>query len=192
MLLWSSQGYVYYTAIDGTGQQVGSTYKMAGNLSDCVPSIINGKLIWYAWKNNHNTFYEINLSDLSSNHATRIENGHKYVYGTTVENNQVDKTCRVCGITSKAAVPTKISAYITPSNSSYHTLNGSEFLTKDLTYTVDWSTWFSGDSGDDYLSDCTDLLLRQQYTHCTADKQQCCSDHSEKIRKSHSYHTVQI
>lgn len=155
VLLWSSQGYVYYTAIDGTGKQVGSTYKMAGNLSDCVPSIINGKLIWYAWKNSHNTFYEINLSDLSSNHATRIENGHKYVYGTTIENNQVDKTCRVCGITSKAAVPTKISAYITPSNSSYHTLNGSEFLTKDLTYTVDWSTWFSGDSSDDYLSDCT-------------------------------------
>ena len=155
VLLWSSQGYVYYTAIDGTGKQVGSTYKMAGNLSDCVPSIINGKLIWYAWKNSHNTFYEINLSDLSSNHATRIENGHKYVYGTTLENNQVDKTCRVCGITSKAAVPTKISAYITPSNSSYHTLNGSEFLTKDLTYTVDWSTWFSGDSSDDYLSDCT-------------------------------------
>ena len=155
VLLWSSQGYVYYTAIDGTGKQVGSTYKMAGNLSDCVPSIINGKLIWYAWKNSHNTFYEINLSDLSSNHATRIENGHKYVYGTTIENNQVDKTCRVCGITSKAAVPTKISAYITPSNSSYHTLNGSEFLTKDLTYTVDWSAWFSGDSGDDYLSDCT-------------------------------------
>ena len=155
VLLWSSQGYVYYTAIDVTGKQVGSTYKMAGNLSDCVPSIINGKLIWYAWKNSHNTFYEINLSDLSSNHATRIENGHKYVYGTTIENNQVDKTCRVCGITSKAAVPTKISAYITPSNSSYHTLNGSEFLTKDLTYTVDWSTWFSGDSSDDYLSDCT-------------------------------------
>ena len=155
VLLWSSQGYVYYTAIDGTGKQVGSTYKMAGNLSDCVPSIINGKLIWYAWKNSHNTFYEINLSDLSSNHTTRIENGHKYVYGTTIENNQIDKTCRVCGITSKAAVPTKISAYITPSNSSYHTLNGSEFLTKDLTYTVDWSTWFSGDSGDDYLSDCT-------------------------------------
>lgn len=128
---------------------------MAGNLSDCVPSIINGKLIWYAWKNSHNTFYEINLSDLSSNHATRIENGHKYVYGTTIENNQIDKTCRVCGITSKAAVPTKISAYITPSNSSYHTLNGSEFLTKDLTYTVDWSTWFSGNSSDDYLSDCT-------------------------------------
>lgn len=155
VLLWSSQGYVYYTAIDGTGKQVGSTYKMAGNLSDCVPSIINGKLIWYAWKNSHNTFYEINLSDLSSNHATRIENGHKYVYGTTIENNQIDKTCRVCGITSKAAVPTKISAYITPSNSSYHTLNVSEFLTKDLTYTVDWSTWFSGNSSDDYLSDCT-------------------------------------
>ncbi len=64
VLLWSSQGYVYYTAIDGTGQQAGSTYKMAGNLSDCAPSVINGKLIWYAWKDSHNTFYEINLSDL--------------------------------------------------------------------------------------------------------------------------------
>ena len=154
VLLWSSQGYVYYTAVDGTGQQVGSTYKMAGNLSDCVPSIINGKLIWYAWKNSHNTFYEINLSDLSSNHATRIENGHKYVYGTTVTNNQVDKTCRVCGITSKAAVPTKISAYITPSNSSYHELKKSDFLTKDLTYTVDLAAWFDSDSGDDRLPDC--------------------------------------
>ena len=40
VLLWSSQGYVYYTAIDGTGQQAGSTYKMAGNLSDCAPSVI--------------------------------------------------------------------------------------------------------------------------------------------------------
>ncbi len=156
VLLWSSQGYVYYTAIDGTGQQAGSTYKMAGNLSDCVPSIINGKLIWYAWKNSHNTFYEINLSDLSSNHATRIENGHKYTYGTTISNNQVDKTCRVCGISSKAAVPVKISSYIKSSDSNYYyTLNDSYFLTKGLTYTVDWSTWFSSDSGTDYLSDCT-------------------------------------
>ena len=47
VLLWSSKGKVYYTAIDGSGQQTGKTYSMDGNLSDCVPSVINGKLIWY-------------------------------------------------------------------------------------------------------------------------------------------------
>ena len=51
ILLWSTQGYVYYTAVDGTGQQVGTTHKMAGNLSDCAPIVSNGKVIWYTWKN---------------------------------------------------------------------------------------------------------------------------------------------
>lgn len=156
VLLWSSNGYVYYTAIDGTGQQVGSTYKMAGNLSDCVPSIINGKLIWYTWKNSHNTFYEINLSDLSSNNAVRIENGHKYVYGTTIENYQIDKTCRVCGISSKAVVPSKVTARITPSGSNYRTLEKSDFLNMGLSYTITRLSWFSGDypNDSDFLSDC--------------------------------------
>lgn len=156
VLLWSSQGYVYYTAIDGTGQQAGSTYKMAGNLSDCAPSVINGKLIWYAWKDSHNTFYEINLSDLSSNHATRVENGHKYVYGTTIENYQVYKTCRVCGTSSKAVVPSQVTASIAPSNSSFSAMKKSEFLTKELSYRITASSWFPNDFGSDsdFLYDC--------------------------------------
>ena len=108
ILMWSSRGYVYYTALNGNGQQVGSTYKMAGNLSDCVPSIINGKLIWYTWYNAENTFYSINLSDLSENHATRIVNGHKFEYGTKVENGLITRTCHICGFQDYAAVPVSI------------------------------------------------------------------------------------
>ena len=78
ILLWSSQGKVYYTAVDGNGQQSGQTYSMDGNLSGCQPTVINGKLCWYTWKNNVNVFYEINLSDLSGTRAVKIVNGHLY------------------------------------------------------------------------------------------------------------------
>lgn len=96
VLLWSSKGKVYYTAIDGNGQKTGKTYSMTGNLSDCVPSVINGKLIWYSWKQERLVFYEISLSDLSQNHAVKIVNGHKPVYGEKVTNGMVTKTCSVC------------------------------------------------------------------------------------------------
>ena len=96
VLLWSSKGKVYYTVIDGNGQQTGKTYSMTGNLSDCVPSVINGKLIWYSWKQERLVFYEISLSDLSQNHAVKIVNGHKPVYGEKVTNGMVTKTCSVC------------------------------------------------------------------------------------------------
>lgn len=107
ILLWSNQGYVYYTAVDGTGQQVGTTHKMAGNLSDCAPIVSNGKAIWYTWKNQFNTFYEISLNDLSSNHAARIENGHKY-YADKAENALLTGTCRVCGYQKQFSVPVEL------------------------------------------------------------------------------------
>ena len=108
ILLWSNQGYVYYTAVDGTGQQVGTTHKMAGNLSDCAPIVSNGKVIWYTWKNQFNTFYEISLNDLSSNHAVRIENGHKYNYADKAENALLTGTCRVCGYQKQFSVPVEL------------------------------------------------------------------------------------
>ena len=108
ILLWSNQGYVYYTAVDGTGQQVGTTHKMAGNLSDCAPIVSNGKAIWYTWKNQFNTFYEISLNDLSSNHAARIENGHKYNYADEAENALLTGTCRVCGYQKQFSVPVEL------------------------------------------------------------------------------------
>ena len=108
ILLWSNQGYVYYTAVDGTGQQVGTTHKMAGNLSDCAPIVSNGKVIWYTWKNQFNTFYEISLNDLSSNHAVRIENGHKYNYADKAENALLTGTCRICGYQKQFSVPVEL------------------------------------------------------------------------------------
>jgi len=81
---------------------------MAGNLSDCAPIVSNGKAIWYTWKNQFNTFYEISLNDLSSNHAARIENGHKYNYADKAENALLTGTCRVCGYQKQFSVPVEL------------------------------------------------------------------------------------
>lgn len=51
MLLWHRGSSVYYTKIDGNGNQVGAIYSLAGDLSDCVPVLAGDKLVWYTWKN---------------------------------------------------------------------------------------------------------------------------------------------
>ena len=78
ILLWTKDGSVYYTEIDGSGKSSGTIYSLKGNLSDCVPVISENKLIWYTWDDKVNTFYDIHLNDLSQSSSTVIENGHQY------------------------------------------------------------------------------------------------------------------
>lgn len=78
IVLWSRNNTkVYYTIINGSGNQTDRIYEMDGNLSDCVPVIVNGKLVWYTWFNERNAFYEIRLDDLSQNFTKMIKNGIK-------------------------------------------------------------------------------------------------------------------
>ena len=78
MLLWTRNGMVNYTKIDGDGNQTGKIYEMSGDLSDCVPIVVNGKLVWYVCKNDDITFYEINLANLTSTNKTEVARGHNY------------------------------------------------------------------------------------------------------------------
>ena len=146
VLLWSSRGYVYYTAVDGSGQQVGSTHKMAGNLSDCAPTIADGKLIWYGWRNENTVFYDISLSDLSVNHAVRIQNGHRYKYGTMAADGHVDKTCSVCGDTEQLAVPTSVNYTFLFLDKTYVHMRDSMFLKSGNEYRLMWDYKFQNTS----------------------------------------------
>ena len=152
ILLWSSQGKVYYTAVDGNGQQSGQTYSMDGNLSGCQPTVINGKLCWYTWKNNVNVFYEINLSDLSGTRAVKIVNGHKFSYGKEVTNGTVTRTCTVCGENQdNVAVPPSMEPVYTKANGHLAYLRGNIELDPG-TYQMVCGPCFTA-SGD-RLSDC--------------------------------------
>ncbi len=78
IVLWSRNNTtVYYTIVNENGKQTGGIYEMDGNLSDCVPVIVNGKLVWYVWSNEQIVFYEIRLDDLSQNRTKMIRNGVK-------------------------------------------------------------------------------------------------------------------
>ena len=153
VLLWSSQGKVYYTAVDGNGQQSGTTYVMDGNLSDCQPAVINGKISWYTWKQNVNVFYEINASDLSEANAVKIVNGHKYSYGTEVKDGMISRSCTVCGQDQdKAAVPVSLDPIYKKENGGLAYLRGDISLDPGVTYSVECGANFTA-SGE-RLYDC--------------------------------------
>lgn len=153
VLLWSSLGKVYYTSLDGNGQQVGQIYSMKGNLSDCKPIVSNGKLIWYTWKYEVNVFYEIDLSNLSNTKVTKIVNGHKISYGKEVINGTVTRVCTQCGEDlGTAAVPTSLYPLFEKENGSVCYMGGDIDLDAGNTYTIYCGPEFTA-SGK-YLYDC--------------------------------------
>lgn len=110
LLLWSRDSMVYYTKIDGNGNQVGEIYSMSGSLSDCVPVVSGNQLIWYTWNYETNVFYDINLNQLSDANATTITNGHSYEHkGMT--GSVATMHCTRCGATDTITVPTAFTAY---------------------------------------------------------------------------------
>lgn len=112
LLLWSRNNEVFYTKIDGNGNQISEIYSMAGNLSDCVPVVTGHKLVWYTWDDETNTFYDIDLNDLSAVNTTVITNGHHYeLQGTVDESGNVTLYCDRCGTTTEAGVPTSITVW---------------------------------------------------------------------------------
>lgn len=110
MLLWSRGSNVYYTKIDGNGNQVGQIYSMAGSLSDCVPIVSGSKLVWYTWNYETNVFYDINLNQLSDTNTTSITNGHTYEHQGVVD-GVATMYCTSCGVTDSITVPTAFGAY---------------------------------------------------------------------------------
>lgn len=109
VVLWSreNENKVYYKEIDGDGNVVGATYTLRGNLSDCVPIISGGKIIWYTWKDEIVTFYDICIDDLSQSHAEVIENGHHYENKRIVDGIAY-LHCLVCGEDRETAVYTSM------------------------------------------------------------------------------------
>ncbi len=110
LLLWTRGGSVYYTRIDGNGNQVGQIYSMAGELSDCVPVVCGSRLVWYTWNYDTNVFYDINLNQLSETHAVSITNGHSYENQGVVDGTAT-LYCTRCGITDTITVPSAFGAY---------------------------------------------------------------------------------
>ncbi len=110
VILWSKNGTVSYAELDANGNMTSSIYSLSGNLSDCVPVVNGGKIVWYAYENTDVTFYEIFISDLSQNNAVEVIAGHDFEYVSTA-NGIAEFKCEKCGESETKTVPTEIKMY---------------------------------------------------------------------------------
>ncbi len=119
ILLWTKGTKVYYTFLDAYGNKTGKIYSMTGEISDCVPIVSSGKLVWYTWNNEKVNFYEININSPATNKKTAIVNGHKYKWNGTT-NGTAKFECTVCGKTKTEQVATQFAVYWQRSNGMYY------------------------------------------------------------------------
>lgn len=107
MLMWSRNNTVYYTVIDRNGGTISNIYTMNGSLSDCAPTVINNKLVWYVWKDTKTIFHEIDLDVISSTKTTTVESGHDNEF-LGVNGSISTLRCKKCGETTTTSVPTEM------------------------------------------------------------------------------------
>ena len=175
MLLWHRGSSVYYTKIDGNGNQVGAIYSLAGDLSDCVPVLAGDKLVWYTWKNETLQFYQININDLSDYAVKNVVSGHSYqVSATNASDASVVLKCSKCGQShTEYAVKSfnvywqrldNDNSYYTNHESRYDTGTNLKFLLRNQTYSSGSDStnqnsemvWESSDTSIATVSDLTD------------------------------------
>ena len=122
IILWYRNNKVYYTTVNGDGVKTSDIFEMSGELSDCVPMVMNNKLIWYVWDDGKISFYEIDLSNMSETSKKVFNNGHDYV-NMGIEDGQAKLVCSHCNETTSVTVATYMRVYWNEENGtgSYHT-----------------------------------------------------------------------
>lgn len=104
VILWSRGEKFYYALLDGNGNKISNIYSGKGNLSDCLPIVANDKIVWYTWRDEVITFYEITLDNISSVNINTTNNGHEYVF-QGVDNGVASHVCAKCHEEKTVAVP---------------------------------------------------------------------------------------
>ena len=115
-LIWTENGQIRYCTLDGKGEVEGEILSAAGDLSDCVPVVDNGKVIWYVTDFSAPKFYVIDPDAHSHNYTSVITEptcsqqgyttytcadcGDSYVtdYTNPVDHVYENGSCKWCGI----------------------------------------------------------------------------------------------
>lgn len=63
MLLWTDiqSGYVNYVMLDGNGNLTGSIQTINAELSECMPVVSDGKVVWYSYRKDRIIFYALDI-----------------------------------------------------------------------------------------------------------------------------------
>ncbi|MCD8026967.1 MAG: dockerin type I repeat-containing protein [Clostridiales bacterium] len=136
MVLWSRAKMTYYTVIDGSGNRIATnssssdgSFVLDGNLSDCQPIVVNGKVIWYTCSDGKNTFYEIDANNVEKTDKTVVDNGHSYEV-TQIDGYDFVCECTKCGDTKEYTVPYPFyTLWQDPENEYHYSSNPQSFYT---------------------------------------------------------------
>ncbi len=63
LLMWAVDDRINFCFITEDGQLDGDVYEMEGRLSDCMPILVDSKLVWYVTNYSAPEFYSIDLND---------------------------------------------------------------------------------------------------------------------------------
>ena len=110
VLLWEKDSQVCYALLDGEGNLNGSIYSLSGCLSDCVPLVFGGKLVWYVRDENEVTFYDISLSDMAVTTKKTINTYHDFKV-LSASQSSVTLECTKCSQTKKGTIPSDFSIW---------------------------------------------------------------------------------
>jgi hypothetical protein len=104
LILWTAEGKLHYCILDGQGQRTSQVFTCEGALSDCVPILSDGRVIWYVTENSAPVFYAIELNYIA-------DAPHKHQLRTTMvtqpdtQPGLVRLTCTGCELVEELTLP---------------------------------------------------------------------------------------
>lgn len=116
LLMWMRDNKVNYATVNENGKLTSEVFTYEGELSDCVPVVSGGRVIWYTWKDETLKFYTVSLSSLSDVNVVQKIYGHAYKI-VSANGAEVTLKCTKCGITKSGRVPQDYSIWWRNENS---------------------------------------------------------------------------
>ncbi len=110
MILWTEKGQIVFTIFDQDLELKTRAYAIEGDLSDCHPEYINGKVVWYTYEDNQETFYAIPVNDVENSEVITHIYGHDYKL-LSCKDHIAEVSCNKCGIKTKIATPSYVDIY---------------------------------------------------------------------------------
>ena len=122
-LIWTENGQIRYCTLNGKGEQESEIHSAEGDLSDCVPIVEDGKVIWYVTNFTEPKFYVIDPDNPVHTHSyTAVvtastctqggfttytcQCGDSYIADETdpTGHTMVNGTCSACGETASEMI----------------------------------------------------------------------------------------
>ncbi len=186
IIMWEKASLVYYCELDGKGNIKGGIHSFEAKLSDCKPIISAGKAVWYVWKNNEITFYNISLANISETGKTVINTYHSF-YVKSASGNTVSLLCDKCNKISTGSLPTDFSLWWASSEYDGYYVSAPESPYHPCEEVGLWARYTSADYNEYEITSSDTDVIKIIYDVYGEPVAQMCGEGTAKITISSKY-----